>query len=323
MVFRRRLVLHDVGMSHDNRPTSEDGTFDVAAYSRMKYGHAPSARTYGYALAGLFRTAAADVLADPHAPMTICGPATSHTPKPARAIAYYFMQSLNTTRVSCGLSPAMLVDIHHIRQGEPVPYASLNRHARRTAMTFTEDYVDPRAVQGRHVICIDDAIVTGTVEAKMAELIEPLTPATTHYLYAIRINAGLADSNPAVEDQINLADRPTLSTIADFIDKREFQLNDRVMNLLLAYPDRSEIYTFLDKQHDTFLERIITETLAGGGTYARRGPHLLSCLHEIMGRRRHPLLDGEGSPGSRPIGYGDTLVDSNTSICHSGPPTAV
>jgi hypothetical protein len=204
------------------------------------------------------------------------------------------MQSLNITRVNHGLSPARLVDIHHLRQGPPVPYASLGLDARRSAMTFTEDYVDPGAVMGRHIICIDDAIVTGTVEAKMAELLEPFIPATTHYLYAIQVAPDLAASDPAVEDRLNLADRPALDTIADFIDKGEFQLNDRVMNLLLAYPHRSDLHAFLDEQHDTFLESIITETLAGGVAYMRRDTHLLSCLHDIIGRRAHPLLDGEG-----------------------------
>jgi hypothetical protein len=294
MAIPTRLALDDISLSHENCLVTQHGEFDAVSYGRMKYGHIPPARTYGYRLADLFVSTETEVLFDPASPLVVCGPATSHTRKPAHVIAYYFTQVANLIRVSRGLSPGQLVDIRHIEQGEPVPYASLDLKGRRSAMALTRDYIDPNIIRGAHVVCIDDAVVTGTVEEKMTELLEPLGAETIRYLYAIRIAPELAANDPGLEDRINLTGRPGLDEIAAYIERNEFHLNDRVMTLLLTYPDRANLYAFLEPQCNTLLEHIVREAMAGGPRFASRSIHLLSCLSDIMTRRDHPLLETRG-----------------------------
>jgi hypothetical protein len=301
MATSTRLALDEVSLSHENCLVTQHGEFDAVSYGRMKYGHIPPARTYGYRLADLFVSAETEVLFDPTSSIVVCGPATSHTPKPAHVIAYYFTQVANLIRVSRGLPPGQLVDIRHTEQGEPVPYASLDLDGRRSATALTRDYIDPNIIRGAHVVCIDDAVVTGTVEEKMTELLEPLGAETIRYLYAIKIAPELAANDPGLEDRINLTGRPDLDEIAAYIERNEFHLNDRVMTLLLTYPDRANLYAFLKRQCNTFLEHIVCEAMAGGLRYASRSTHLLPCLSDILTQRDHPLLETRGANENWPL----------------------
>jgi hypothetical protein len=288
-----RLALYEIQAAEDGRLVTQYGDFDATSYSKMKYGHTVPARSYGYRLAGMLTDANPKLLADPDTPVVIYGPATRHTPKPAQAIAFYLTQLLNHRRAERELPPARLHDMKHLRQGPAVPYATLDHNQRRVAMAATIDYADPNVVRGARVICVDDLIVTGAVEAKMTETLEPLRPAEIGYLYALRVHPDLATSDPAVEDRINTAAAPSPALLAELLKRGEFLLNDRALRMLLMWPQIDEVRAFLDSQGDLFLEQLLSEISATGFRYYNLGRHLVECLWEILEERRHPCCQPE------------------------------
>ncbi|WP_199515941.1 phosphoribosyltransferase family protein [Nucisporomicrobium flavum] len=299
MVRTTRLAIYEIQVAENGRLVTQYGDFDAASYSNMKYGHTVPARDYGYRLAGMLADANPTLLADSCTPVVIYGPATRHTPKPAQAIAFYLTQLLNHWRAEHRLPPAQLHDMKHVRQGSAVPYATLNPNQRRVAMAATIDYADPNMVRGSRVICVDDLIVTGAVEAKMTETLEPLRPAEIDYLYAIRVNPSLAATDPQVEDRINAASGPCPKLLAEFLERGEFLLNDRALRMLLTWPTEYEVRALLDSQDDLFLEVLLNELSATGFHYYDFSRHLIRCLWKVLEERQHPWCRPVAQSGHR------------------------
>ncbi|MEU4243139.1 phosphoribosyltransferase family protein [Actinoplanes sp. NPDC026619] len=290
MMRSTRLAIHNLRATGTGQLVTQNGDFDAVAYSQMKYGHIVPARRYGYQLAEMLTAGGAFTPVDPIRPIVVYGPATRHTPKPAHAIAVYFTQLFNHLRAQRDLRPAQLHEVKHVEQGEPVRYAALDHAGRRTALAGTIDYVDPNIIKDACVICIDDLIVTGAVEDKMSETLAPLRPAEVHYLYAVWLDPKLAGQDPAIEERINNASTPTPASVARFIERDEFILNDRVLRELLTWPDRGEVQAFLADRSDLFLEHLVTELASVGVPYHRLSVHLLECLLEALERRNHPVV---------------------------------
>lgn len=299
MLRTTRLAIYEIQAAENGRLVTQYGDFDAASYSKMKYGHTVPARDYGYRLARMLTEANPALLADADTPVVIYGPATRHTPKPAQAIAFYLAQLLNHWRAEHRLPPAPLHDMKHVRQGPAVPYSALNHDQRRDAMAATIDYADPNVVRGARVICVDDLIVTGAVEAKMAETLELLRPAEIHYLYAIRVHPSLAATDPEVEDRINTAGRPCPALLTEFLKRDQFLLNDRALRLLLTWPKEDEVYALLGSQGDLFLEFLLNEISATGFQYYDFSRHLVQCLWKILEERQHPWCLAVARSGQR------------------------
>lgn len=310
---RDRIIAETIVPGEDGRLCTDSGSpFADVAYSSAKYGSTVAARRYGYLLADKLVRDKPHLVGDRHTNVLVMGPVRSYLPKGAQAIANFLLQSLNHHRFTSRLPAARPVDALRLTpqptdRPEDVlhPYSSLQRDQRAAMMDAVVDYVDPYFIAGAHVLVVDDMLVTGVAEQKVADLLDPLGPKSVCYLYATRLEATTAELGPGVEYVMNMACSPTLTRIAALADSGDFALNDRVVDLIFTWPDADELATFFRGRSSDFLDVFFSEVMMSGYYDASTNPGALEALRTVLRERGHPLYELFTRPGTQPAGRTD------------------
>lgn len=210
------------------------GEFSEQEYSRMKYGCGSVAQVLGRRLADSFIKEHLEELGllDPF-DVVVTSSAYKVAPTASNAVMQSFLARLNEFFLFRGKGPAHPVHISRLTlsQGD---YGVLTQEQREERMHANRLYVDPSQVQGKHVIIVDDACITGAHERNLTELLAPHSPASLRFLYLAKLAPGENGKFSKIEDRINHADIFSPQNVADLMLRPDFVLNDRVCKFFLS-----------------------------------------------------------------------------------------
>lgn len=224
-------TLMDLTVTNGEVVCTDGSPFDRVAYSLFKYGYIPPAREYGYRLAALISEDLWD-LCDGR-PIRIISAPYKYLPTASHLIATYLLEALSIEAVQHGLEPPMLVPFHKARTGSDA-YAKSNDVEFRRARNKTRGmHLDESLVTGTVFLVVDDIRITGSAEEGTATYLEPLGPYAVWYLHAAALVESAGLSNPSLEDELNQTVPHTLNEILAQVADSTFQLNTRVLRLML------------------------------------------------------------------------------------------
>jgi hypothetical protein len=269
------------------------GPFDVALYSRYKYGSTAAAGWFARALGQAFLDRYPR-LAD-ESRLFIASSPYRRVPTAANAVATGFATVLNAARAGRGLPPAPLVHIERMVASSG-DYGTLSAEARIRLMAdnaLSFDRLRPHA-DGAHLIVVDDVKVTGAHQRCLIRASETLPFGSRTFVHIAAFDgAGTQRLDPALEDRLNHAVISTLDDLAGLIRDADFTWNVRVCKFLLCPANRGDLPSFLTRMTGRFVRELRHNSLIDG--YARMTDYRES--HAITARelRRRGRL--RGSPG--------------------------
>lgn len=95
---------------------------------------------------------------------------------------------------------------------------------------------DPADFEGRAVLFVNDINVTGTQQHFVQRTLEPLRPASLHWLYIVQVAPELGRSNPEVEYALNHLRHRSFEEFAEIVTSADIDFTTRCISRLLDYP---------------------------------------------------------------------------------------
>lgn len=252
----------------DGQVLCQDGTpFDRVAYSHFKYGFVPPAVRYGEALAALitdqlFEVAGAEAI-------TVVSAPYKHLPTASHAVAQVIVDELSREALQRERALPVLVPFHKSRVGSS-NYAKSDEAYRRKSLATLGLHIDESRVRGAHVVVVDDIRITGSAEKATAQYLESLQPASIWYLHAARLDEATGKAYPGLEDELNQTVAHTLEVILQQVAEGDFQLNTRVLRLLLETEDQDAFESFVFEAPLALLESIHQSAIGNGPDYCTK-----------------------------------------------------
>ena len=247
---------------------SED--FKETDYSLMKYGCGTVAIRYGTKLAEAYIDAHRSTLEtwDP-ASVVVTSSAYKVAPTASNIVMQGFLARLNRFFLEMQKGPAHPVHISRLSLASG-DYGNLTEAQRMQRMRHNKLYVDPAQIQGKHVLIVDDAYITGAHERNVRELLDEQKPASLTFLYIVKLKNGVGGKFPKVEDRINHAAIHKVTDIFTLMRRPDFVPNDRVCKGLLSRIDSDTLQKELcDVIDDGYGWHVLTlERMALGNGYA-------------------------------------------------------
>ncbi|MGH9420451.1 MAG: hypothetical protein ACRD3J_10780 [Thermoanaerobaculia bacterium] len=96
---------------------------------------------------------------------------------------------------------------------------------------------DPADFRGRGVIVINDINVTGTQQRFLQKVIEPVEPASIHWLYIIQVDAALGLANPEIEYSLNNLSLQSFEELARIVSSADVDYTSRCITRHFRYPE--------------------------------------------------------------------------------------
>ncbi len=209
-----------------------DAPFDVAAYSRLKFGSDRSAKALGADLADRFMAVHRAVLAR----RCVVVPAPS-TPVPVAAtlLSVHFTRRVNARLVADGGRPVVWCQAHReVTYNDN--YADLPGEDRRRLLAADRVYLNRDFLAGKCVLFVDDCRITGAHEEKLAGVLRQAGLSDPHGFVCYAAYAG---DDPAVEGRLNHAAVRTVEDLVELAREPGHRVTTRAVRLLLqADPDR-------------------------------------------------------------------------------------
>jgi PRTase ComF-like len=272
--------------------------FNVALYSRYKYGSTVAADWFARALGSSFLAQQPSFACWPR--LLIASSPYHYVPTAAHALTIRLVAMLNDARAGHGLPAARLV---HIERGAASSgdYGTLSADARTRLMTANAlsfgrllPYAD-----NAHLIVVDDVKVTGAHQECLIRASDALPLRARMFLHiAAFIDSGARPLDPALEDRLNHAAIRTLDDLAPVVAGPDFSWNVRVCKFLLNPANQHRLAEFLARMPVRRVRELHDNSLRDG--YARmdayRGSHAI-VRAEL--RQRERSLAG-ASAASRP-----------------------
>jgi hypothetical protein len=282
-IFAHRLACNGAGgfVEDDGR-----SAFNVAAYSRMKYGEVTATRHFGKLLAETLITAQPEVLSD-ETPTDFLV-AYKAVPPACHYLSLYCLDHINAKRAVTHREPGRLLQIYKSRVAVS-NYAAASQEARQQELNTIAFTLEGRSLCNNPFVLIDDVRITGAAEQKILEVLLPAAPQRLTLLYLACLQK---DAMPQMEDVLNAAAVRCLADIAAFIRADNFDLNIRTLKRILSSPP-AELADFLTGIPVRMLEQLLRGTLATGvafTTHHDAGYRLLSAVwRERTGATDHAL----------------------------------
>lgn len=275
-----RVSAYHVEPLENGQYVHEDGSiFDAVTYSRMKHGDGEPARHYGQDLAERLIDEVPELATTDKAIMTV--PSYVYAPKPTAPIARAALTSLNVFRASEGVEPVRMFKLYASQMGTP-QYAQLSVAEREAqqAVLNKQYHMPPTLIEDAVVFAVDDSIITGATERKQVKRISAHNPAAIVCAYAVELNAEKAASFPGIEHQLNMAAQPNLELVKELITSREFELNSRVLDLILSTEDKDALQTFVDRCPMDILRSMYEATMNSTLEFMGRNPESVRMVSE-------------------------------------------
>lgn len=265
----------------DGQVLCQDGTpFDREAYSHFKYGFLPPAVEYGQRLAALITDKLFEVAGTE--PITIVSAPYKYLPTASHAVAQAITAELSHTAVMNGLEPPVLVPFFKSRVGSS-NYAKSSEEYRQKSLATLGLRIDESRIRGAHVVVVDDIRITGSAEKATAQFLESLTPASIWYLHAARLDEATGKAYPGLEDELNQTVAHTLEVFLQQAATGKFQLNTRVLRLILETEDSDAFDWFLNVAPPALVESIHQAAVGNGPAYYEKYRNNLELVHFRLG----------------------------------------
>ncbi|HEY8886618.1 MAG TPA: phosphoribosyltransferase family protein [Candidatus Microsaccharimonas sp.] len=265
----------------DGQVLCQDGTlFDRVAYSHFKYGFLPPAVQYGQQLAALIADQLFEVAGTE--PITIVSAPYKYLPTASHAVAQAITAELSHKAVMNGQEPPVLVPFFKSRVGSS-NYAKSSEEYRQKSLATLGLRIDKSRVRGAHVVVVDDIRITGSAEKATAQYLESLQPASIWYLHAARLEELLGIAYPGLEDELNQTVAHTPEVILQQVAAGEFQLNTRILRLILETENYASFDWFVSAAPRHLLESIHQAALGNGPAYYEKYRTNLELVHFQLG----------------------------------------
>jgi hypothetical protein len=213
---------------------------DSNQYSRYKYGSVAMTRMYGELLADLILATVPGALADA---FTVTSPGSQAIPAGADLLANDILQRVNLVRADAGLEPAVRAKLHRhtIPSGD---YGVCSEAQRRALLANEQISLDPKLIEGRHVVIIDDLWVTGATAELTIGVVENERPSSLSYALIGQVDPALAKSNAGVEMELNHAQIHDLDSLVTFLLAEPVVINQRMCKFVLSSPSAKLLEAF-------------------------------------------------------------------------------
>jgi hypothetical protein len=279
-----RHNLYELHVDNDDRLIDQNGDlFDVAAYSRFKYGQADTGRMYALALARDFIAAYPDAALHDDK-IVVSGPSYKYLSTASHGIVHHFCMVLNAYRMQRGLEPVQ--QLHSIRStvGSDA-YAAGDAALRATHLAKSKYHIDTEMVRGSLFIFIDDVNVTGATEERTLERTIPCEPSEIFCLHVAAIDPAYAETNAAIENVMNKAVPLSLHSIRTLIREDNFRLNTRVFRSIMEWNNIGELERFLLSQKESTLLEMYAALVGGTSEMYGRFPAATMTFEQVLRRR--------------------------------------
>ena len=269
--------------------------FDTQSYSRFKYGDGNIARLYAFGLAEVLAQTRPELIYG-NEQVVITSSAFKYVPTASHAIATAFQDAISYLRYTQGLPASDNIKIHraHVEEGD---YGTRSLGEREEIMRRNGIRIDGDYIKGKHLLIIDDVIITGSHERKVEQIIDSLGLLSVQFLYALQMDAEEAKADPTIEDRLNHSAVRTLENLAQIIETRNFLINARVCKFVLSQKEPAELSLFLQSANNEFLYSLYVSAIGDGYVYME-GYQANTKLIEKEMMARGLIKDGKLQPPS-------------------------
>jgi HAD superfamily hydrolase (TIGR01549 family) len=260
-------------LSHKNNEIIDQNgsVFDMATYSKFKYGSATIARQYGHLLAQQF-IASYPQMNNMDDDVIITTSPYKNIVKGSNAISKYFKNFINQALMLQGKQAMIEVPVLKTKmfQGD---YAKFSDEERSKTMSESSLYSMEQLISGKRIIVIDDARITGKHEGRMVTFFKNKNVKEIYFLYIADLEHNFAQSYPDIENVMNQGWVTSLSRLLEIMNLDQFILNARVCKYILTYTQDGEVKDFLGNLKDDVLYDLYNGIVADGyalmDTYTR------------------------------------------------------
>lgn len=240
----------EVATAHTSEP------FDFHRYGEFKYGRRSVAESFGRLMAEYLLQLLADQVR-PAEELVVLGTPYKNLPNAARLLALTVERYLRLSGVRSSYSR-----IYQDHVGEGV-YGMFTQAERDERNNRKNRFFDPRLLEGRHIVVVDDIRITGSIQRSIARLLEPVPKLSLTVASLAQLDPEVAGRKPQLEHQLNhVAVRNLDDVIRLMNDPDDFSLVTRVVRYVLQ-SNTTELQQFLDglrpRQVITLHEAIVEE----------------------------------------------------------------
>lgn len=208
----------------------EGASFDVGAYSRLKFGSDRVARRFGQEMAEAFFAAHRALLRQPC--VVIPAPSTT-VPVAATLLSRHFMDRLNALLTRAGGRPVEWTQIHrNVSYNDN--YASLPHEERRRLLAIDRLYINRGFVAGKVLLFIDDCCITGAHEDKLRAFLAEEGLDNPHAFVCFARYEG---ADAAIELRLNHAAIKGARDLVALAAEPDHRVTTRALRLLLEQPE--------------------------------------------------------------------------------------
>ncbi len=275
-----RVSLHRISSDRGRLRTLTGEEFRPIRYSRFKYGDADAAEHYA---AGLFaRLRESGLLSWSLRPVLTTAP-YKFLPTASFELARHVQQHLNDERPD----RAERVEIVplHLRYVDAGNYSASSCGERQQIMDEAGLHLGSGEVAGRQVILIDDAVVSGTAEARAVAVLTEAGAIDVVGAYALEVDRASALAGPEIEDRLNHAFVRDLDSLLDIYTAASAVLNIRTVKYVLDWPHPAAVQRFFEQIHEPHLIAFHKTVLQTGDDFAGSYPDSVVRLRTVVARR--------------------------------------
>jgi hypothetical protein len=275
-----RVSLHQVSADRGRLRTLTGEEFRPIRYSRFKYGDASAAEHYAAGLTA--RLWESDLLSWSDRPAITTAP-YKFLPTASFELAKRVRNHLNVRRPDSA-ERVEIVPLH-LRYVDAGNYSARSRCERQQILNEAGLHLGQGEVAGRQVILIDDAVVSGTAEARAVAVLREAGALDVVGAYAVEIDRASALVRPEMEDQLNHAFVRDLDSLLDIFTSAAAVLNIRTVKYVLNWPHPDDVQRFFEKIHEPHLVAFHKTVRQSGESFADSYPGTVEQLRSIVVQR--------------------------------------
>lgn len=265
-----RVSLHRVAAEPDRLVTLGEEPFDPRRYSRFKYGDADIAEDYGRRLAQMLEDSG----------LVRGTPAITTAPFKFLPTASYEL----SRHVSAWFGGLEIVPLQ-LRHVDPGNYSARGESERRRILDEAGLHLGGGDVRGRQVVLIDDAVVSGTAEARAVDLLARAGATGVVGAYVVEVDRESGTANPEMEDRLNHAFVTDLDALLDVFSSAAAVLNIRTVKYALNWPDGDDLRRFFGKLDEPHLVAFRDAVAHTGDAFAESYPAGVAVLGGVLRER--------------------------------------
>lgn len=210
----------------------ETAPFDVADYSRMKFGSALVAKRFGEEMANhFFHHNYTDLVSN----QCVVIPAPSTTvPVAATLLSHHFMNCINKLLAEGGHQPVEWSMVHR-NMTYNNNYADLPKEERKKLLEVDSIYFNRDFVAGKFLIFVDDCSITGTHEDKISSYLSNAGMDNDHSFVCFAQYTG---GDPSIEMRLNHTEIKDAHDLVELSHQKDHRVTTRSLRLLLEHSEK-------------------------------------------------------------------------------------